>query len=401
MSVQMQIAFGVLVVSVTGILTVFALYPIAAFLVSRAIPRPWKRSDTHLPTVTLVIAVRNAADIIEEKLRNIVELNYPEDKLDAVFFVDGSDDNTADLIRQYGCDRMHVYEDSEHRGKISALNRAVPHAGGDILVFSDTDAILSANSVKALVRHFADERIGGVCGQRVIHRDQSDLRVAQDRYIRFDSALKGFESAVWSVASNDGKLFSMRRELFRPVMEAVTDDFYLCLTVVEQGFRFVFDPEARAHVRIPSRNPRHEIQRRRRIVSPSLRAMVAKRRLANPFRYGLFAFALVCNRFVRRMLPLLRYRESFSRCASPPDNVFIGCPNRKYPNPTLVSGVSRAGHGMLRNAHVLSCPGRVLLWRAFLPGGTPSDSNAPRPGQTPLHGVLLCDWQCRHVSRHS
>jgi len=300
----MQIAFGVLVVSVTGILTVFALYPIAAFLVSRAIPRPWKRSDTHLPTVTLVIAVRNAADIIEEKLRNIVELNYPEDKLDAVFFVDGSDDNTADLIRQYGCDRMHVYEDSEHRGKISALNRAVPHAGGDILVFSDTDAILSANSVKALVRHFADERIGGVCGQRVIHRDQSDLRVAQDRYIRFDSALKGFESAVWSVASNDGKLFSMRRELFRPVMEAVTDDFYLCLTVVEQGFRFVFDPEARAHVRIPSRNPRHEIQRRRRIVSPSLRAMVAKRRLANPFRYGLFAFALVCNRFVRRMLPL-------------------------------------------------------------------------------------------------
>jgi cellulose synthase/poly-beta-1,6-N-acetylglucosamine synthase-like glycosyltransferase len=299
-----QIAFGVLVVSVAGVLTVFVFYPLGAFLASRVAPRPWKRSETQLPSVTLVIAVRNAAEIIGEKLRNIAELDYPDDKLDVVFFVDGSDDNTADLIRQHGCERMHLYEDPEHRGKIAALNSAVPHATGEILMFSDTDAILSPGAVRTMVRHFADERIGGVCGLRVIHRDRSDLRVAQERYIRFDSALKTFESAVRSVASNDGKLFCIRRELFRPVIEAVTDDFYLCLTVVEQGFRFVFEPEARARVRIPSRNPRHEIQRRRRIVSPSLRAIVAKRRLANPFRYGPFAFALVFNRFARRMLPL-------------------------------------------------------------------------------------------------
>jgi hypothetical protein len=151
---------------------------------------------------------------------------------------------------------------------------------------------------------FADERVGGVCGQRVLHESLDGLGSAQERYVSLDSALKRAESRLGRVTSNDGKLYAVRRALFRPIAPGATDDLWTCLTILEQGQRFVFEPRARAAIRTPSRGAAHELARRRRIVARSLHGLWQKRALLDPRRHGAFALGLFVNKVLRRCLPL-------------------------------------------------------------------------------------------------
>lgn len=294
---------GVWVVSALAIGTFFVLYPAGVWLFSRLAGRGRRVVGRGTPTVSLLVVVRNAETFIEEKVRNSLDLDYPASSLDLVFCSDGSDDGTEGIIRRFEGERLRLIPLAGHQGKIAALNRAIYDCTGDIVVLSDADAMLDPDAIRKLVRHFDDPTVGGVCGQRIIARDGAELREAQSRYIGFDSRIKQWESRLGSITSNDGKIYAIRRDLFCPLAPAVSDDLYLALGVVRQHRRFTFEPEARARIRLPSRSPAHEIERRRRIVSQSYRSMWFMRQVLNPFEHGPFALALAVNKILRRLLP--------------------------------------------------------------------------------------------------
>ncbi|MHC4100187.1 MAG: glycosyltransferase [Planctomycetota bacterium] len=285
------------------LLGVFALYPIALWIVARSRPER-ELGDPDPPPVSMLVAVRNGQAHIGDKIRNALDLDYPRDRLEIIVHSDGSTDGTVRVMRQFEDSRVVCLESAEHIGKAEALNRAARACRGDIIVFSDADALLERGALRALVRHFDDPRLGGVCGQRVISRDGRALKAAQHRYIAFDSTIKTLESRFGRITSNDGKLYAVRRPLVQPITEGVTDDLFVCLTVIRQGFGFIFEPRARALIRLPSRSPSHEVERRRRIVSRSLRGIRLMRGLLNPWRYGAYAVGLMINKLLRRLLPV-------------------------------------------------------------------------------------------------
>jgi len=94
----------------------------------------------------------------------------------------------------------------------------------------------------------------------------------------------------------------VRRELVPRIPDGVNDDLYVGLTVVSRGRRFVFEPDARATVSVPSRSFAHELTRRRRITARSLRTLALRRELFDP-RRGTFALGMAVNRLGRRLLP--------------------------------------------------------------------------------------------------
>lgn len=292
-------------ISVLGLLAVFVLYPLLLFVLSiRSSSRPAVSAlPEPLPTVSFLIVVRNAQDLIEEKIRNCLAMDYPRQSLQVVVFSDGSTDETQERARGIADPRVMVCGSVSHGGKIRGMNAGIEHCTGEIVVFSDADAICAADTLKVLLQPFSDKEVGGVCGQRVISSDPSQIKKAQGIYIRLDSAIKRLESERGRLTSNDGKLYAIRRSLYRPVTAGVTDDLFVCLSIISQGARFVFQPQARAVIRVPSRNPRHEIQRRRRIVVGSLYGIWIMRELLNPFRYGLFSLGLFVNKVMRRMMP--------------------------------------------------------------------------------------------------
>jgi len=171
-------------------------------------------------------------------------------------------------------------------------------------VFSDADAMLAPNALRLLLRHFQDAAVGGACGQRIIQDPEAWADGGQTAYIAHDSRIKMLETRLGSITSNDGKLYAIRRELYQPIPEAVTDDLFVCLSVVHQHYRFIFDPAAIVNIRVPSRSRAHEFQRRRRIVSTSLRGICYHGALLNPMRFGWYAPQLFINKIMRRLLPV-------------------------------------------------------------------------------------------------
>jgi cellulose synthase/poly-beta-1,6-N-acetylglucosamine synthase-like glycosyltransferase len=253
----------------------------------------------------LIVACHNPGQLLEQKIDNSLALDYPPQDLSVLIVSDGSDDGSPEVLQKRVSKRVQGIALQRHDGKASALNVGIERATGELLVFSDVDAQLPPNSLRILARHFADPSIGGVCGQRVLTRGQAALHDAQDTYVSWDSRIKQLESSIGSTTSNDGKLYALRREAAGPIADGVTDDLCAALGAISRGWRFIFDPDARALVPTPAKSSEHEISRRRRVVARSLRGLFLRRALLNPTRYGFYALMLLINKVLRRLLPLL------------------------------------------------------------------------------------------------
>lgn len=298
----------ILMISLGGIVLTLVLYPGIMALLAWRRPRQLTASaaaNSLYPSVSVLIVARNAEALLETKIANTLALNYPRNQLQVVVFSDGSTDETPGIITRFSEQGVQGLISELHVGKFEGLTQGAAACKGEIMVFSDADALLAPDALQYLLQWFVDSRVGGVCGQRVIGKDVVALSQPQDRYIHFDSLIKLGENRLGRITSNDGKLYAIRRTLFQPVPPGVTDDLFQALAVIRQGAKFLFEPRARALIRTPSRNVSHELTRRRRIVSRSLRAIWVNRQVLNPRRYGVFAVGLFINKVLRRLLPLL------------------------------------------------------------------------------------------------
>lgn len=294
----------VFAISIFSILLVMVGYPILLLGLSALIRRPISKEPHITPFVTILIPVRNGETLIDKKIRNTFDLDYPPDRFEVMVVSDGSTDNTGRIVKTHKRSYLRLIELPEHKGKAEALNIGANESRGEILLFTDADAMLEQQALKLMVPYYATPEIGGVVGLRTIVHDKAQLKEAQKKYIEFDSRIKLLESRIGSVTSGDGKIYSIRKSLFQPVAEGVTDDSYVCLNVIRQGYRFVFEPGAKAEIQVPSRTETHEISRRRRIISRSLYGLYLNRELFNPFRHGLYSLQLFTNKVLRRLLPL-------------------------------------------------------------------------------------------------
>ncbi len=285
-----------------GILTVLVLYPLSLIL------RPHRKkeppSDPEVwPTVTLITGAHNAAAVLPAKLANFHEFDYPAECLTQLIASDASTDDTRQVVESAADPRIRLVEQKERLGKASAMNQAVLQTDADLLLFSDADSRLAPDAVRKLARHFSDPQVGGVCGYRRTVRGGAWARDAQQTYININCALKKIESAQGRISGNDGTIHMIRRSLYTPIPADASDDLYTLLAVISQGYRFLFDPQALSEAKVPSQSVRHEIQRRRRIVTRSLTAMCRMRQLLNPRRFGWVSVGLLINKIGRRLLP--------------------------------------------------------------------------------------------------
>jgi len=282
----------------------YAGFPLLVALVGR-----WRRREVRsapvTPAVTLVIAAYNEEHVIGERLENALALDYPADRLEIIVAADGCTDRTGPIVARYAERGVRLLS-LPRQGKIRALDAAVREAHGEVLVFSDANTMCEPGALRALVRNFADPSVGGVAGHtsyRLEVRTESSSH-GERLYWDYDTWLKQLETWTGSVVSAHGGLYAVRRELFPTLPDgAVTDDFAISTAVVEQGYRLVFEPEARAtEFAVPE--AQREFRRRVRLMTRGLRGVALRRRLLNPFRYGFYAVVLCSHKVVRRLAPL-------------------------------------------------------------------------------------------------
>jgi cellulose synthase/poly-beta-1,6-N-acetylglucosamine synthase-like glycosyltransferase len=279
-------------------------YTMAVFPVLVLVRGALRRRDPQIariePTVSIVIAARNEAAGIGRKMENLETLDYPRDRLEVLVASDGSTDGTNAIVEAYA-DRGIRLLALPRLGKAAMLNEAVAAAKGEILVFTDANSQFAPDALRELMAPFADRTVGGVAGDQRYAPAGGGTAEGERRYWDYDRLLKHAESRAGNVISATGAIYAIRRALFEPVPEAVTDDFVVSTGVIERGRRLVFAPTAIAYEEVA---PTTEVEfgRKVRIITRGLRAVIHRRRLLDPRRSGFYSVQLLSHKVLRRLL---------------------------------------------------------------------------------------------------
>lgn len=289
-------------ISFAVVVYTYAGYPIAVFCIGRIKDRRLEKSPMYRPRITILTAAYNEVASIGKTIENKLRQNYPQDKLDLIVISDESTDGTDAIVERYAQQtngRVKLIRQSPRQGKTAALNMAVSSAAGDILVFSDANSIYESDTISCLVENFHDAAVGYVTGKMVYtNGDGKGVGDGCSAYMKYENFLRAQETKVGSIVGVDGGVDAMRKNLFRPMRADQLPDFILPLSVVEQGYRVVY--EARAIVREESLNTAADEYRMR--VRVSLRALWAlfdMRHLLGIGADGWFAWQLLSHKVLR------------------------------------------------------------------------------------------------------
>lgn len=289
--------------SLALVMYVFAGYPALIALLARVRPRPVHRDPGHRPTVSLMVVAYNEAPVIEQKLANCAQLDYPPDRLELIVIADGSDDGSPDRLRDRPGVRL-LFE-PERRGKLMAMNRAARHATHEILVFSDANNLYSRDALLELVAPFADPTVGVVTGRKTIADDTGRaLDESEGLYWRYESQIKAWENGTGSVTGVNGEILAFRRAAY-PELSAGTlnDDFVQAMTAAANGWRVAYAPGAISLERA-SATIEDEALRRARLVTGRLQALS---QILGPLasRDRRLAWQVVSHKGMRPLVPAL------------------------------------------------------------------------------------------------
>ncbi len=257
--------------------------------------------EAKAPTVTLLIAAYNEVDYMDEKVANCLALDYPEDKLNIMFVTDGSDDGTPKKLQEYQEFGIQVLHHPQRAGKIMAMNRGMGFVDSDIVVFTDANTDLNREAIKELVKHFQNDGVGCVAGEKHIRQKSSETAsgAGEGLYWKYESALKRLDSELYCAMGAAGELFAIRTDLFEHVeKDTILDDFVMSLRIASQGYRVVYEPNAKAS-ESASACVKEELKRKIRISAGGHQAIVRLSTLLNPFKHGILSWQYISHRVMR------------------------------------------------------------------------------------------------------
>src|SRR5258708_7441215 len=102
----------------------YFIYPVIIFLLARLNPKPVHKSSIE-PTVSVVISLYNEEDVIGPKINNLLEMDYPSERLEILIGSDGSTDATHEIIRQFSNPRIKLFVNPLRQGKMATLNELI------------------------------------------------------------------------------------------------------------------------------------------------------------------------------------------------------------------------------------------------------------------------------------
>jgi cellulose synthase/poly-beta-1,6-N-acetylglucosamine synthase-like glycosyltransferase len=249
------------------------------------------------PSVSVLVSVYNEEKHIVERIENLLAQDYPADKMEILIGSDGSDDRTNELAQKFPV-KLHAF--SPRAGKPSVLNRLVPLASGELLVFTDANAMFERDALRKLVRHFEQASIGGVCGRLVFHSPGRDTQ--EGPYWKMETWLKIHESAADSCLGANGAIYAIRKSAWPGIPDnTLIDDFVIGMRVRERGLRFVYDAEAVANEDLPV-SVGHEMTRRIRIGAGGFQSLLLCWRSLLPWR-GVYSWCFWSHKVLRWFAP--------------------------------------------------------------------------------------------------
>jgi cellulose synthase/poly-beta-1,6-N-acetylglucosamine synthase-like glycosyltransferase len=282
--------------SLGGLAWHHAGYPVAAAALKRLRGKPVRKAEIE-PTVSLIVPAHDEEDVIGRRVENLLELDYPAEKLELVVASDGSTDSTHEIVRGY--DRVRLLE-AERGGKLPTMNRAVRETESEILAFGDANATWAPDALRKLVRNLGDPRVAYVCGR--LRLEAPDGSNKEGVYWRYELVTREGESRLGSVTAGNGAVYALRRSDYAEVDPRFGHDLSLPYLMVQRGRRAVYEPQALAFER-PTPTNESEYRRKVRMFEHAW-LIVLRGRMLRGQRPG-YLLALLSHRHLRYASGLL------------------------------------------------------------------------------------------------
>lgn len=298
-------AHVVLASSLSLLLYTYVGYPIILTLLA-SLRRG--RGDAHndpatWPSVSVVIAAFNEEAVIGQRIENLLEVDYPRERLQILIGSDGSTDGTCDVISRYRFAGVKLVASTSRRGKAGVLNDLIPRATGEFVVFTDANTFYERDAIKELIRGFqACQSACAVVGL-LEFRTISGTVNPDSLYWRYESFLKRLESRFGALLGANGAIYAIRRAFYHPLPPGtIVDDFLIPLLMrLDGGGGVVFRPSAKAWEHTPE-TVRDEFRRRVRIGAGDAHALMHSWRLLFP-THGMLALSYWSHKVFRWMGP--------------------------------------------------------------------------------------------------
>jgi len=221
----------------------------------------------ELPTISVVVPVRNEEENVARTLRQLMESDYPRERLQVIAVDDCSTDQSLRVMResQKTYPELVVLGLEKNAGKRHALAAGVGLATGQVIVFIDSDSFLQPDALRHLVNRFSDPQVAAITGHCDVENVWTNLltRMQTVRYFVAFRVMKAAESVFDSVTCLSGPIAAYRREALQEIMPewlsqmfmgrpaTFGDDRSLTNSLLRRGYKVVYEAKARVTTLVP------------------------------------------------------------------------------------------------------------------------------------------------------
>lgn len=290
--------------------TIYFGYLLLVFILSKLKAKPVRKLDSFQPFISILIPCYNVESVIDHKIEETLKIAYPHNRFEIIAIESGSEDNTYDKLLKYHSDeKIHIIRQPKRLGKASAINAGLQKCKGNIVVLTDADAKLEKESVKELVKNFADPEVGAVVGNLTIMSGKSVVGKMNHLFFQiFRQKVRLLESNFDSVSFLSGELCAFRKSLLVFLEEdVINDDRHILLKIRGMGYRCVCEPLSRVYEATPAGFSAQITQKRRTTAGAIQGTARFKHLLFNP-KYGFFGMLILPFYLLRViLLPFLLF----------------------------------------------------------------------------------------------
>jgi len=282
----------------------YVVYPALLWLLSIGVRRKRETVEVDWPSVTVTVPVYNEERNMRNKLEELLQLDYPAEKLQILVISDASTDATDRIVGEYATRGVELLRLESRRGKTAAENAAGRVARGSIIVNNDATVRIPVHALKALVRVFVDPTIGVASG-RDVSVGTGESNQSESQYVGYEMWLRSLETNLGSIVGASGCFYGIRASIYNSRFpEELSRDFASALIARSHGLRAV--SVADAICLVPRATAlQTEFRRKVRTMARGLETLWQWRRMLNPLSYGVFAFMLISHKLCRWLIYLL------------------------------------------------------------------------------------------------
>lgn len=119
--------------------------------------------------VSVIIPTYNRADKIGRSIQSVLEQTHQD--LELIVVDDCSADNTEDVVKAIGDDRVRYFRMQENGGAAAARNAGARMAKSEILAFQDSDDVWRARKIEKQLRYWERHRDYSMIYSRLLRHD--------------------------------------------------------------------------------------------------------------------------------------------------------------------------------------------------------------------------------------